>query len=63
MASWAIGDLCAECRADAAQPGHDLCSACRKDHDLEQQLTAARALRLTEAHEADAISLDERTAA
>ncbi len=63
MAGWAIGDLCAECRADAAQPGHDLCSACRKDHELEAQLTASLAARLTKQHEADAISLDERTAA
>lgn len=65
MASWALalGDLCIECRADAAQPGHDLCFACRKDHELEQQLTASVAARLTEKHEADAISQDERTVA
>lgn len=63
MASWALGDLCKECRSDAAQPGYDLCPDCRKDHRLEQKLTADRASLLTEAHEAQVISLDERTAA
>ncbi len=63
MASWAIGDMCAECNYNAPLPGGLICGSCLRSHQLEADLTSSAAKSLTEKHEADVISQDERTAA
>ncbi len=63
MASWALGDMCAECNFNAPLPGGLICGSCLQSHLLEADLTSQVAKKRTEQHEADVIEQDERTAA